>query len=847
MHVRELLELTSRLSEPLSSDEVVEVVVHRAAAAMGVPTVLVWTVDDPPSHATLVRAAGTPPDVLSRFARFPLEPRLPMGDAILRREALFFESRAEYRRRYPDSPSRGQDSGEFTDLSYACLPLVVHGLAIGGMSIVFDGAREFGEDERVFLTVLAHHVAQALERARLFEREKASRGRLERLQQLTAALSSAVTVEEIARLATRVGTDALGLSAAMLWGIDERGDLHALGVYGAPESVVEPFRLVPAGSGLPAARVARERRPIYHESAVDIVSEPPAVADTMGTGEAFRAYGALPLVRDDRVLGVLAFSAAGPRRFSPEERGFAATIAAHCADALARARLDDETRRVKRLLKSVLDRLPVGVVVAQPPDADLVFSNDAMERVWRAPGFPVSGVDRHELLRAYLPDGRRLPHEDWPAMRALRGHVIDGQELRITRMDGTEGWIQVAAAPIRGEDGAVEAAVATAFDVTAEKTARASANEASRAKDEFLAMLGHELRNPLAPILTALHLMRLRGGGKLEREQAVIERQVSHLKRLVEDLLDVARVVRGELRLERGPVEVALIVADAIEVAGPLIEERQHRLTVSVPLTGLLLDADSERIAQVVANLLSNAAKYTPSGGHITVVARAEATHVVIEVADDGSGIAPDLLPVVFDAFTQGRQGLDRKTGGLGLGLAIARQLIVAHGGTIDARSAGPGRGTTMVVRLPRASTSTSQMRSLREPVHESAHVPRRVLIVDDNPDAADMLRAVLEQAGHDVRTAPDAPSGLQLVQSFVPDIAFLDIGLPVMDGYELARLLRRTRGLASTPLVAVTGYAQQDDRRRAIANGFTEHLSKPLMPDRVLECIDRLCAAASP
>jgi PAS domain S-box-containing protein len=843
MHVRQLLEHTSRLSEPLSSEEVARVVVDQAAAAVAATTALMWTVEEPPTHAHLVRATGIPPETQARYARIPLEPWLPMGDAILRRESLFFESRSDYRDRYPDSPGRGYDTDAFHDLSYACLPLVVHGRAIGGVSIVFPGPRAFDEDERVFLTVLAHHAAQALERAWLFERERAMRQRLERLQQLTGALSSATTVEEIARLATRVVTDALGVFAAVLYTTDEKGDLHLLEAFRARETVMAPFKHIPADSALPGARAARERVALYHETEGDIASEPPAVAHATGRGETFRAFAALPLVRDDRVLGVLAFNAGRPRRFTAGERAFAATIAEHCADALARARQYEETRRVKRLLQSVLDHLPVGVVVATPPDGDIVLTNEAMTQLWKTQAFAVKGIDRHKTLRASFADGRTLGHDDWPIMRALRGEVVDGEELRITRADGAERWLFTRAAPIRRDDGAVEAGVVAAIDVTAEKAARASADDAVRAKDEFLAMLGHELRNPLAPIVTALHLMRLRGGGALERERAIIERQVSHLMRLVDDLLDVSRVVRGELRLERAPVEVAAVVADAIEVAGPLVEERRHRLSVSVPRTGLLLNADAERIAQVIANLLTNAAKYTPSGGHIRVVAREEDEQIVLEVADDGAGIAPELLPVVFDAFIQGRQGLDRKEGGLGLGLAIARQLIVAHGGTIAARSEGPGRGTTMVVRLPRAGSSSPASSHLQddEP-REPRSSTRRVLVVDDNPDGAELLREVLTRMGHEVQTAADAPSALQLVQTFAPDIAFLDIGLPVMDGYELARQLRTVADLATTPFVAVTGYAQHDDRLRALANGFTEHLSKPLAPDRVLECIERLC-----
>ena len=845
LHVRQLLELTTRLSEPLTTEEVSRVVVDQAAAAAGAFIAIMWIVDDPPTHATLVRSIGIDQRLQSRYARIPLEAWLPMGDAMLRHEALFFESRTDFRERYPIA-EEGSDLEASFELSYACLPFVVHGRAIGGASLVFPGTRGFDEDERVFLTVLAHHAAQAVERASLFEREKATRDRLQRLQQLTAALSSVATVEEIAQLAARVVTDALRVSATVLWATDERGDLHLLGSCGAREFVVESFRHVPADSPLPAARVARERQPVYHESEVDIDVENVTLTDATGRGAAFRAYAALPLVRDDRTLGVLGFSAGRPRRFSAEERSFAATIAEHCADALARARLYGETRRVERRLQSVLERLPVGVIVAGAPEGELVFSNDAMAHLWRADGFPARGEDRGKMLRATFPDGRPLAKEDWPIVRALRGEVVDSQELRITRLDGAEGWIHAQAAPIRRDDGTIEAAVSTAVDVTAEKVARAAADEASRSKDEFLAMLGHELRNPLAPIVTALHLMRLRGGGALERERAVIERQVKHLVRLVDDLLDVSRAVRGKLRLERAPVEVAAVVADAIEVAGPLIEEQKHQLEVSVPRTGLVVDADGDRLAQVMTNLLTNAAKYTPPGGHIRVSAREDGGQVTLEVADSGAGIAPELLPRLFDVFTQGRQGLDRKQGGLGLGLAIARQLIVAHGGSIQARTAGPGRGTTMIVHLPRVARSSPAPGHEREVTRAESHVAaRRVLLVDDNPDAAGLLREALTWAGHDVRTAVDGPSTLQLVQTFTPEIAFLDIGLPVMDGYELAQLLRSVPGLADTPFVAVTGYAQDDDRRRALANGFSEHLAKPLMPDRVIECIKDFCPLA--
>jgi PAS domain S-box-containing protein len=665
----------------------------------------------------------------------------------------------------------------------------------------------------------------AAQEIRARERETIQRDSFEKLLRVTSSLSAAATVEEIAAVATRLGAESMGASSSSLWATDDAGDLRLVAAHGALDEALASLRHVPLDADVPCARAARTRQPAWRE----------------GEG-----VGIVPIVRDDKTLGVVCFERRHSRRFSPDERAFLVAVAARCADALARARLYDDARRAERRLASVLDKLPVGVTVVRAGDGAMIFGNDALTRIW---GVDLRGLgvqERTKALRKFHPDGRPVASHEWPSLRALNGEITERMEMRVERQDGTNCWVHGCAAPIRSEDGTVEAAVASVVDVTAEKQARAAADEANRAKDEFLAMLGHELRNPLAPIFTALHLMRLRGESTYARERAVIARQVNHLARLVDDLLDVSRATRGALRLERTPVEVAPVVADAIETAGPLLEERKHRLTVAVPRTGLVVDADAERLAQVVGNLLSNAAKYTPPGGHIRVSARVEGEQIVIEVADDGAGIPPEILPRVFDPFTQGRQGLDRKQGGLGLGLAIARQLIVGHGGTIEARSTGPGRGTTMVVRLPRVRRPSAADSPAHDPTAHTPRGARRVLVVDDNPDAAELLEDALAAAGHDVRTAPDGPSALQLVESFVPEIAFLDIGLPVMDGYELAGLLRRLPALRAVPLVAVTGYAQDDDRQRALASGFTEHLAKPLDPDRVIDCIARLPPAGT-
>ncbi|HXU00579.1 MAG TPA: GAF domain-containing protein [Polyangia bacterium] len=451
-----LLGLTSRLSEPMPADEVARVVVDQAQMAVGAVTALMWTVEDPPTHAKLVGASGQGPGVQERYARIPLEPWLPMGDAMLRCEPLFFESRADFSHRYETAEKQPRNSETFSELSYACLPLVVHGRAIGGVSLVFPYARTFDDDERMFLTVLAHHAAQALERATLFEREKRAQERLEHLKQLTAALSSAVTPEEVAGLAIQAGTQALGVARGAVWAADEQGDLRLLGSHGTLEQFVERFRHITADSALPLARVARDRLPLFHESEADVANQPAGIIDTMGRGDAFRAHGVLPLVREDRLLGVLAFGADRPRRFAVEERAFMSTVAEHCADALARARLYEDARRTERRLQSILERLPVGIFVSRGPNSTLLFANDAVARIWRVEQFPALGEDRCRMLKVSYPDGRPMPMDQSPVVRALRGEVVAPIEARIERQDGTPGWVQVSATPVFRADGTVE-------------------------------------------------------------------------------------------------------------------------------------------------------------------------------------------------------------------------------------------------------------------------------------------------------------------------------------------------------------------------------------------------------
>lgn len=375
--------------------------------------------------------------------------------------------------------------------------------------------------------------------------------------------------------------------------------------------------------------------------------------------------------------------------------------------------------------------------------------------------------------------------------------------------------------------------------------ARGRAEKAVRAKDEFLALLGHELRNPLAPIVTALQLMELSPGGDTERERSIIERQVGHLIRLVDDLLDVSRITRGKLNLKRVPVELSSAVARAIELSSPILEQRSIRLAVDVPETGLLVKGDQVRLAQVISNLLMNAAKYTDVGGHVWISAEDEAGEVVLRVRDDGIGIEPELLPHIFEMFVQEQQSLARAKGGLGLGLTIVRSLVHLHDGRVRVHSAGQGRGSEFVVSLPtwRPESEEVPAVSTAAPPSDGGELAierRRVLIVDDNVDAALSLSHLLQAFGCRTRVAHDGPSALAEAADFCPEVALLDIGLPVMDGYELARRLRETGGV-DVRLIAITGYGQESDKVRAREAGFEAHLAKPVDSSELVSTIQRL------
>jgi signal transduction histidine kinase len=410
------------------------------------------------------------------------------------------------------------------------------------------------------------------------------------------------------------------------------------------------------------------------------------------------------------------------------------------------------------------------------------------------------------------------------------------------------------------EESAKEKQVAAALAQKADELARTVAErlraeealrEANRHKDEFLAMLAHELRNPLAPIRNALAILRLGRAATPKTEPAfeILERQVRHMTRLIDDLLDVSRITRGKIELRKEPLELGGVVAQAVESTRPLFAAQGHQLTVSMPQEPVWVLADPTRLEQVLANLLHNAAKYTDPGGRVWLTVErpplppghrpgGAGEEVVLCVRDSGIGMARELVPRVFDLFMQGETSLDRSQGGLGIGLTLVREVVKMHGGSVHASSPGPGQGSEFAVRLPtldRPAAGQPGPAQVMTPPDSPAH---RILVVDDNPDAAQSLATLLELQGHEVRLAHDGPSALEAAQAFQPRVVLLDIGLPGMSGHEVARRLRDQQILKNGMLIAMTGYGQDEDRRRSYEAGFTCHLVKPVDPQELFRLL---------
>jgi PAS domain S-box-containing protein len=499
-------------------------------------------------------------------------------------------------------------------------------------------------------------------------------------------------------------------------------------------------------------------------------------------------------------------------------------------DISSRIKAEETLKKSRAQLKTFVSQAPIAIAMFDRHMNYLKTSGRWLHEFGR--GYANLKGRNHYQVYPDLSEKWKLVHQ-----QCLSGALLKNDEDLWVQTDGSQCWLRWAVMPWIDENDTIGGLIMSAEDITEHKQNEAhlaeqawQLQETDRRKDEFLAMLAHELRNPLAPISNAVEILKRTDlePAQVARCTDIINRQVKHLARLVDDLLDVSRINRGLVELKKEPLEIRDFILPAVETCQPLIDTRRHTFSLALPPEPVWVEGDQIRLAQVVSNLINNAAKYTEEGGHIGLSVEASGSEVCIHVSDNGSGIDPADLSHLFDLFYQADRNIDRAQGGLGIGLSLVHNLVALHSGNIQAFSAGRGQGSEFVVRLPRLilSPSTSPMTAAPAAPSSNKH---RILVVDDNRDVTESLALLLESEGHQVLTAYDGISALETAQIERPDIILLDIGLPGMDGYSVAQALRQNHELERTMLIALTGYGQPDDRKKSSASGFDEHLVKPI------------------
>jgi PAS domain S-box-containing protein len=589
--------------------------------------------------------------------------------------------------------------------------------------------------------------------------------------------------------------------------------------------------------GVPVADVIRAgRRLVVDDILADLAGAPYADA-YLATG--IRAFLAIPLMKEGRLRAVLNIHHAQVRHWTPAEIAMAEDMVDRTWFAVEGARAQAALRAERDQSRQIFDSMAEGFGLLDS-EWTIVQVNEI--------GARLSHRNPDELR------GRHL----WTAMPSLVGGPVEALYRRVQQRqvaetlehshllkDGAVAWHEIRAYPLP------EGRLAVFFrDISERKAVEERLRDADRRKDEFLAMLAHELRNPLAPIGAAAHLLRL---GRLDEARVrhtsqIIGRQVDHMTHLINDLLDVSRVTRGLVELENAPLDIRDVVNDAIEQVAPLVQSKRHHLRFHLPASACFVMGDKKRLVQVMTNVLNNAAKYTPEGGEIALVVALCEAQVSIDIADNGIGMTPNLAAHVFDLFAQAERSSDRSAGGLGLGLALVKSLVELHGGSVTCDSAGPGAGSRFRVclqRLAAAAAPTPDSAARRSDDPPGAAL--RVLVVDDNADAAAMLAMVLESLGHRITVEHDALSALARARSERPDVCILDIGLPGMDGNELAQRMHAQPESANAVLIAVTGYGHDSDRRQSTAAGFAHHLVKPADTGQLADILAQIGSKRQP
>lgn len=607
--------------------------------------------------------------------------------------------------------------------------------------------------------------------------------------------------------------------------------LHLLGYRGLTEEAAMLWQRVELGSATPyASALAQGQRIVIQDiEQCDFMSGSDDIAMYRKLG--IRALQTTPLTsRAGAIVGTISTFWNEAHEPSEHELQTFDILARQAADLIERAQANEALRVSEKRLLTIIEQLPAGVGVSDKTGA-WTLHNSWMEK-YSPTGIPSSQSGDALHWRAWDEHGKLSTPEQWPCRRALDGEtVVPGLDVVHTDDAGRESWMRVSAAPLSNDAGEVIGACCVVQDTTQVKQAEQALKEADRRKDEFLATLAHELRNPMAPIRSGLEILRLTGSSSQSTEHihGMLERQINQMVRLVDDLLEISRISGGKVELRRERIDLAAVLHNAVETSRALIDAGGHQLTISLPHESLTLDADPVRIAQVIANLLNNAAKYTDQGGQIWLTARRDGSEAIVSVRDNGMGIPGSMLFQIFNLFTQAERTYSRAQGGLGIGLTLVRTFTEMHGGSVEARSEGPGKGSEFVVRLPIVREEDAPTGISKQARATGALSGKRILVVDDNADAADSLGMLLGIYGAEVRVVRDGPTALALLDTYQPDVMLLDIGMPGMDGYEVAR---RARGMAKFPnlqLIALSGWGQEEDRRLSRAAGIDYHLVKPV------------------
>jgi len=485
--------------------------------------------------------------------------------------------------------------------------------------------------------------------------------------------------------------------------------------------------------------------------------------------------------------------------------------------------------------RQLLEIIPLAAYTCDAEGLITFFNERAADAWGREPKLNDPADHFCGSFRMFATDGTPTPHDEcWMALTLRNNRAFNKQEVVVERPDGSRCIVLAHANPIYDEAGRLVGAVNILVDITERKLAEDEEREASRRKSEFLAMLAHELRNPLAPIRNGLQIMRLAEDDKVASAEArtMMERQLSQLVRLVDDLLDLSRITNGKIELRKERIDLAAAVQDAVETTASLIQVSGHELTVTLPPKPVYVDADRTRLAQVFANLLNNSAKFTPQPGHICLVVEPQGSDVVVKVKDNGVGIPADMQFKIFDMFAQADLSLERSQGGLGIGLSLVRGLVEMHGGKVEVHSDGAGKGSEFIVRLSVSMSPVRQRDGKGKDGRTSESISHRILIVDDNKDSADSLAMLFRIRGHDTRTAYDGLEAVAKATMFRPNVVLLDIGLPKLNGYDACRRIREQSWDETMVMIALTGWGQEDDKRRSKEAGFNFHLVKPVEPD---------------